>query len=157
MNPRFTILIQTCHRCKPWSQTQREGGCAGPCPCHFDGRDIIDHAKAGECPAGFYPALDSLPEGADTSVAETTAWGPLLWERLHTLANADDAWFMAWRQQIPCGPCANGFADIIEEMPPVYGDGWFAWTVAAHNAVNRTLGKPEMTVEEAWERWKSSN
>src|SRR4051812_38154953 len=62
MNPRFTILIQTCHRCKPWSQTQREGGCAGPCPCHFDGRDIVEHAKEGNCPAGFYPegAADAL-------------------------------------------------------------------------------------------------
>jgi hypothetical protein len=54
LNP-VHLHIQICHRCKPYSQTKRRGGCAGPCPCHWDGKDIIEHARSGYCPIGSYP------------------------------------------------------------------------------------------------------
>ncbi len=53
INPRLPVLISICHNCE-FSQTQR-GGCKGHCPCHADGRDIAEHAKADYCPKGFYP------------------------------------------------------------------------------------------------------
>ncbi len=52
-NHRLQVQLATCHNCD-FSQTQR-GGCAGPCPCHVDGHDIIEHAKTDYCPKGFYP------------------------------------------------------------------------------------------------------
>jgi hypothetical protein len=51
---RYNLQIVTCYRCS-FSQLRRSGGCAGPCPCHIDGRDIIDHATLNYCPAGYYP------------------------------------------------------------------------------------------------------
>lgn len=38
-----------------------------------------------------------------------------------------------------------------KDNPPTYGPNgeYFAWTVKAHNAVNKKLGKPEMTVDDA--------
>lgn len=53
-NARFNLQIITCHKCR-FSQTRHTGGCAGPCPCHIDRRDIIDHARLNYCPAGYYP------------------------------------------------------------------------------------------------------
>jgi hypothetical protein len=39
-------------------------------------------------------------------------------------------------------------AYIAANLPPS-NSGFFAWTVAFHNAVNRKCGKPEMTIDEA--------
>lgn len=47
----FDANIRACHACP-----LRQGTCAGPCPCTVDGRDIIDHAKAHDCPRGNYAA-----------------------------------------------------------------------------------------------------
>lgn len=37
--------IKTCHACE-----FRQKTCSGKCPCTIDGRDIIDHARANDCP-----------------------------------------------------------------------------------------------------------
>lgn len=48
----FQNNIQVCHRCPRSRAHPSNGGCAGPCPCLADPqkRDIIDIAKAGDCP-----------------------------------------------------------------------------------------------------------
>lgn len=50
----------------------RQAKCHGPCPCAVDGRDIIDHAKAGDCPKSRYMAQ---PE-AVAEIVEVTATTP---------------------------------------------------------------------------------
>jgi hypothetical protein len=67
-------LIAICHRC-PFSAK----GCAGPCPCTIDGRDIIDHANAGNCPEDFYnhpPEIDipDPPEPAPLPAPHPHPW-----------------------------------------------------------------------------------
>lgn len=76
-----------------------------------------------------------------------------MWKRLHTATAADAAWITSYTANVPCGPCKAGWLAILKEMPPIYGDGWFAWTVEAHNAVNAKLGKPQMEFAEARARW----
>lgn len=49
----FQAHVRICHKCKH-SKTQ-QGGCAGPCPCDVDGKDIVEHAEGRYCPAGKYP------------------------------------------------------------------------------------------------------
>jgi hypothetical protein len=44
-------------------------------------------------------------------------------------------------------------------MPPDFSspEAFFAWGVALHNAVNAKLGKPEITIEEAYLIWRKSD
>lgn len=51
--------IMICHRCPYRGQPS-----GGACPCTIDGRDIIQHAEARQCPQGRYPhdmACESPP------------------------------------------------------------------------------------------------
>lgn len=45
------LNIHVCHRCD-----LRQKECAGPCACTVDGRDIIEHVEAGDCPEGKFSA-----------------------------------------------------------------------------------------------------
>lgn len=40
--------VLACHRCIAGAS------CSGFCPCPADGRDIVDHAAAGDCPRGYF-------------------------------------------------------------------------------------------------------
>jgi hypothetical protein len=42
-------MMSICHKC-----SYRQPACAGPCACTIDGRDIIDHARNGDCPKGYF-------------------------------------------------------------------------------------------------------
>lgn len=83
-----------------------------------------------------------------------------LWKMLHERAldfngNQDATFLRNFQGKIPrytkgC-PCKEFWINWIRRNPPVYGKNgeYFAWTVKAHNATNKKLGKPEYTVEEA--------
>lgn len=77
-----------------------------------------------------------------------------LWAELHSQANPTPEWFADWLKRIPrfgCS-CAKDFAAILQANPIRYDD-YFAWSVEVHNAVNRKLGKPELSVEDASAIW----
>ena len=76
-----------------------------------------------------------------------------LWAELHQKADADRAWLTAWLAHVPCGDCKAHAREILKTLPPMFGAGWFAWTVAFHNAVNARLGKPQVTVWVARKLW----
>lgn len=84
--------------------------------------------------------------------------GHLYWRALHRRAlkvrkGSDDThWLAAFRQMLPCGECRQHWDGMLAATPPDWA-GYFAWTVARHNEVNRRLGKPEMGPEEALQRW----
>jgi ADP-heptose:LPS heptosyltransferase len=87
--------------------------------------------------------------------------GPLLWEQLHIWALTADlatapAWLSAFDAKIGCDPCRTDWRGWIQEHPPDLSSGheFFAWTVSAHNAVNRRLGKPELSIETAIKEWE---
>ena len=80
-----------------------------------------------------------------------------LWKQLHIRALGnhinDQAFIAEFTRKIPryttgCR-CKEFWTNWIRGNRPTYGDEYFEWTVKAHNAVNRKLGKPILTVEEA--------
>jgi hypothetical protein len=91
------------------------------------------------------------------------AWGPAKWEELHRwamrvdlLGKPDPPYTLeVFSHSLPCGDCTRHWLKLLEEMPPDFSsnDALFDWTVRAHNAVNRRLAKPEMSVDEARAKW----
>jgi len=87
--------------------------------------------------------------------------GPALWKLLHTRALApveDSAAEIRWLYgKFPAGlpegcTCKTFYFQFLQTTKPDFAD-YFAWTVALHNAVNRKLGKPELTVDAARTLW----
>lgn len=91
--------------------------------------------------------------------ADVVERGPELWAEMHRRALAapsgaeDGAWLEALRRRLPCGECRQHWDAMMEATPPPAAPDLFAWSVARHNEVNRRLGKPEMGLEEALQRW----
>ena len=86
---------------------------------------------------------------------------PNPWIALHngSIRNADD--LAEWEKTIPqyeCG-CRAFYAKYKADNPPDFStpEAFFAWGVALHNAVNRKLGKPELTVTEALSIWRNTD
>jgi hypothetical protein len=66
-----------------------------------------------------------------------------------------------WELLIPqygCS-CKRFYAEWKAANPPDFSspEAFFAWGVALHNAVNSKLGKPEITIEEAYKIWRNSD
>ena len=86
---------------------------------------------------------------------------PELWGEVHrwaltaNLQKEPHRWLARFATRIGCGECREHWEAYLAEFPPDFSsnEALFAWTVAAHNAVNRRLGKPEMTVEAARAYW----
>ncbi|MBS0328213.1 MAG: hypothetical protein JSR30_00040 [Proteobacteria bacterium] len=82
---------------------------------------------------------------------------PAVWKELHRRAlvreGDDSEWLADFGRRI-AGSCEcrqQWFSDL-KVLPPDF-TRYFEWTVAIHNAVNRRLEKPELSVEEAREIW----
>lgn len=82
-----------------------------------------------------------------------------LWTELHTRARSytgtnDVEYLKSFRARIPrynhC-KCQEFWDNWYRTNPPTYGpnDEYFAWTVKAHNAVNKKLNKPEISLDDA--------
>ena len=88
--------------------------------------------------------------------------GPELWCELHHWAltshsTQNDAirWLARFEARIGCGDCRRHWQKLLTEHPPDVesNEDLFAWSVAMHNAINRALNKPEMTMDEAKSYW----
>lgn len=95
----------------------------------------------------------------DGMAAETARQGHAAWTELHTTLCDDPTpeKVAAWEAMIPsygCG-CRQGYQTLKAEHPFDYSspDAFFVSTVHLHNAVNRKLVKPEMSIEEARTIW----
>ena len=78
-----------------------------------------------------------------------------LWAELHTKQDATAEWFSDWINRVPktCG-CDKSLQAILDELGlPDFAD-WFPFSVCLHNAVNRKLQKPELTLDEAKAIWQ---
>ena len=85
-----------------------------------------------------------------------------LWKELHLRAlkyigNNDAAYLLEFSKKIPrfspgCA-CKEHWRNWVTKNPPKYGNAgeYFAWTVEAHNNINKIIGKPTFTVEQAKE------
>ena len=83
------------------------------------------------------------------------------WERLHDGSILSKRDLLEWELTIPkyeCG-CQAFYAQHKADNPPDFTspEAFFRWGVALHNAVNRKLGKPELTYEEALSIWRKND
>ncbi len=87
-----------------------------------------------------------------------------MWAELHLWAQRADlpsasGWLANFARRIPCGECRHHWSSFSRLTPPdcTSHSTLFAWTVSAHNAVSRRLGKPEMSIEDARVRWSQES
>jgi hypothetical protein len=76
-----------------------------------------------------------------------------LWAELHTRTDADTAYIESFTRRVPCGDCRSHWKLAMWVRPPVFGDGYFEWSVEIHNKLNIHLGKPTVELEVARARW----
>lgn len=97
------------------------------------------------------------PAAGKPPVATMETAGPKLWAEWHIRALAftgdDTAYLMVLWSKLPCGECKGHFLQLIQQNPPRFGEAYFGYTVDLHNLVNKRLGKPTMTREEARAHW----
>ncbi len=86
-------------------------------------------------------------------------WGPREWMKAHHYAIAyPDApsapekirghlWLWGWIQGLPCPECLSHATEYARRFPPRLdsSSSLQTWLWKMHNAVNRRLGKPEMS------------
>lgn len=135
---------------------------------HCNGQPTIEWCN-NSCPVdGFSAAIPSdlrrvIPGNAGIQDVPSIQWaslGPLLWTKFHAYPwNADltsaRQWIEVFGNGIPCGECRSHWKRWVEEHPPDLrnAESLFRWTIDAHNAVNRRLGKREWTLDEAICKW----
>ena len=90
-------------------------------------------------------------------------WGPHTWKALHYVAlgypdnpGPQDVenyrtFFGVLGYTLPCKMCTGHYYEHLKNLPIdlTSREALFAWTVNLHNTVNRSLGKRELTVDEA--------
>ena len=84
--------------------------------------------------------------------------GRFAWSKKHGYLGCDPQWHELWVLLIPAFGCSckQDFADYCKDNPPDFSSptAYWLWGVQLHNWVNRKLGKPELTVEEARAIWR---
>jgi len=84
-----------------------------------------------------------------------TKWGPHFWMTLHIAClgcqdyKALSEFVEGYIYIIPCLTCREHFEKVLVENPVPEAGDFFKWSVDVHNIVNKRLGKPEFSYEEA--------
>lgn len=103
-----------------------------------------------------------MPEAIDEKCLEwmpKSVWGPIKWKELHSRAlidrsmDGEERWVAAYLDGLPCAKCREHFEVFLRQSPPDLQSRqlFFAWTVAAHNFVNRATGKRSLSIAEAFQ------
>jgi hypothetical protein len=118
--------------------------------CHLENCDCEMRFGVSTRPRDGLPDPPRLPEVVD---------GPYLWMLIHSHEEDGQGWFeekwVPLLRYLGCD-CKNGFAKIRETWKPDFSspDAFFRSGIELHNAVNRKLGKPELTLDEAYRIWR---
>lgn len=104
-----------------------------------------------------------------TSTVDPTVWGPGEWNWIHTNAlqvcTLNAAYYFASRlrqrcNSLPCQNCRQHAMSYLSSNPPEqwavqFNDdtAMFRYTVEMHNYVNRRLGKPIISMDQAHQIW----
>jgi hypothetical protein len=143
--------------------------------CEVDGSRCIANAAAGLCPhpegSRFVLPPPARSRGETITVpdpARGDAAGRKKWAEMHARAMAwnpaagDAAAEAAYLARAADGlagcQCSPHWRAYLKSHPPDLSsaESYFAWTVAAHNAVNARLGKPPLDFRTAASRWAGS-
>lgn len=89
-------------------------------------------------------------------------------------ADIESVWLDRFASRIRCAGCRRHWREVLQKIPPPFADlsdesrhspapagrrritraDYFCWTVRAHNAINRLLGKPIVTLRAARKLWR---
>jgi hypothetical protein len=97
-------------------------------------------------------------------------WGPFFWHTIHITAlgypsqptythkKAAKEFFEGLSILIPCPICREHYAEHLKQFPLTphldSRNDLFKWTVVLHNAVNKTLNKPEFSEQDVIKYYK---
>lgn len=97
-------------------------------------------------------------------------WGPFFWHTIHISAlgypseptythkKAAKEFYESLQVMIPCPVCREHYAEHLKLYPLTphldSREDLFKWTVVLHNAVNKSLGKPEYSEQDSIEFYK---
>ena len=90
---------------------------------------------------------------------DPSVYGPHYWGTLHIAAlygeSLEDFKTLAksYTTLLPCKKCRRHYTQVLAEYPVDSVTLPFEWSVAVHNIVNKRIGKPVMTLEQAWDFW----
>lgn len=86
-----------------------------------------------------------------------------LWAELHRRPSichlpspiSELAWLARFANRIRCAGCRRHWLEVVAKLPPTFSSraAYFRWTVRAHNAINRRLGKPIIPLRRARSLW----
>lgn len=106
------------------------------------------------------------PKKSNNNIQKVALWtgGPAMWDELHRralnwnyeLLKDDKQYLRGFGHRIPkfesgC-KCRSFYNTYLKKNPPTI-EKYFEWTVNLHNAVNKKLGKPEISLETARNIW----
>jgi hypothetical protein len=97
-------------------------------------------------------------------------WGPMFWATFHIVSlgypdaptyadkRAAKEFFTALPYLLPCAICREHFAEVLKGQPI---ESWLDnrkslvnWVFTVHNMVNERLGKPAITMDEFYKRYR---
>lgn len=101
---------------------------------------------------------------------EPSVWGKYFWTTIHMVAfgypekpaSSDKAdykqFFENFWKVLPCTKCSDNYLQHLKELPiDSYlqnNETLFEWTVKLHNIVNKELGKPQVSIEDAKDKFQ---
>jgi hypothetical protein len=105
----------------------------------------------------YRPSETPRPEQSSRTVRTVEDKGRAAWRELHTYDGCSPDWFQRWLGKIPCGTCKEKSKGYIASNPPDFSSpsSFWAWGWRFHNWVNASLGKPQITIEEATNLWRN--
>lgn len=85
--------------------------------------------------------------------------GRFAWTKKHQYLGSDPQWHELWEMLIPSGygcPCMQDYTNYKQANPPDFTTdyAYFVWGVNLHRWVCAKLEKPELTLEQALDRWE---
>lgn len=86
-------------------------------------------------------------------------WGPAYWFLIHHVGNSEDPRFpellACLLTLLPCPACSRHAVAFMDEHPPAGARSMFSYSVLLHNRVNRSLGKLELSDDDARSLYRS--
>lgn len=102
-------------------------------------------------------AVEQLPTRSDVRLPSPEDAGRKAWQAIHSYRGNCTEWFATWETMLPhfgCSCVADYQAYKASNTPDFTSpESLWLWGVELHNYVNRKLGKPELTIEEARLQW----
>jgi hypothetical protein len=125
----------------------------------IDGNNIPRESQKTRLPVAERKRVSHKEPKRPGSEKVVEVQGRMAWTLLHEYTGCDPYVVRLWEGYIPSGggcSCKENYRDILKEHPFDFSspDAFFRSGIELHNAVNRKLSKPELTLDEAYRIWR---